>query len=116
MKIRVDDTVMVITGSDKGTTGKVVRVFPKENRVIVEGVARVWKHVRRSQKNPQGGRLNREMPIPASKVMAICPQTGKPTRVGVRYMADGAKERFAKVSGASMGAISPARPAYAKQK
>ena len=116
MKIRVDDTVMVIQGSDKGQTGKVVRVFPKENKLIVEGVAKIWKHVRRSQKNPQGGRLSREMPIPVSKVMAVCPQTGKPTRVGVRYGKDGAKERYAKVSGASMGTISPPRPAYATQK
>lgn len=115
MLIRVDDQVAVIAGASKGVTGKVLKVDREKKKVIVEGVARVWKHVRRSQKNPQGGRLNVEMPIDVSNVMVICPKTGKPTRLGVRYLADGSKERFAKKSGASMGQIAPPRERYASK-
>jgi large subunit ribosomal protein L24 len=115
MLIRVDDMVMVIAGANKGKTGKVLRVDRENGRVVVEGIARVWKHVRRSQKNPQGGRLNKEMPIDISNVAMICPETGKPTRVGVRFLPDGSKERFAKRSGVSLGVVSPPRPAYAKK-
>ncbi|QDV70961.1 50S ribosomal protein L24 [Rosistilla carotiformis] len=113
MLIKVNDNVQVIAGADKGTTGKVLKVDHKNNKVLVEGVARVWKHVRKSQKNPQGGRLNKEMPIAISNVMIVCPQTGKPSRIGVRYLKDGTKERYAKASGASLGTMSPPRPAYA---
>lgn len=115
MLIRVDDQVAVIAGASKGATGKVLKVDREKNKVVVEGVARVWKHVRRSQKNPQGGRLNVEMPIDASNVLVLCPKTGKPTRLGVRYLADGSKERYAKKSGASMGQIAPPRPGYASK-
>jgi len=116
MFFRTEDQVIVITGADKGKTGKVLKVDRKKNKLLVEGVAKVWKHVKKSQKNPQGGRLNKEMPISASNVMIVCPQTGKPTRVGVRYLADGSKERFAKKSGASLGKIAPADPKYAQNK
>ena len=115
MLIKVDDTVQVIAGADKGSTGKVLKVDRTKNKVIVEGVAKVWKHVRKSQKNPQGGRLSKEMPISVSNVQVVCPETGKPSRIGVRYTADGAKERFAKVSGASLGTISPPRTKYANK-
>ena len=63
MLLRTEDQVIVITGADKGKSGKVLKVDRVKNKVIVEGVARVWKHVRKSQKNPQGGRLNKEMPV-----------------------------------------------------
>ncbi|MGV3485816.1 MAG: 50S ribosomal protein L24 [Planctomycetaceae bacterium] len=116
MLLRTEDQVIVIAGADKGKTGKVLKVDRKNNKVVVEGVARVWKHVRKSAKNPQGGRLNKEMPIAVSNVMVVCPETGKPTRVGVRYLADGSKERFAKKSGAGLGKIAPADPKYAKSK
>jgi len=116
MFFRTEDQVIVITGADKGKTGKVLKVDRKKNKLLVEGIAKVWKHVKKSQKNPQGGRLNKEMPISASNVMIVCPQTGKPTRVGVRYLADGSKERFAKKSGASLGKIAPADPKYAQNK
>jgi len=114
MLIRVDDQVMVIAGSSKGVRGKVLKVDREKNKVVVEGAARVWKHVRKSQKNPQGGRLNVEMPIAVANVMAICPRTGQPTRLGVRFLSDGSKERFAKKSGVGMGQIAPPRPAHAK--
>lgn len=116
MFFRTEDQVIVITGADKGKTGKVLKVDRKKNKVLIEGIAKVWKHVKKSQKNPQGGRLNKEMPISASNVMMICPQTGKPTRVGARYLADGSKERFAKKSGVSLGKIAPADPKYAHSK
>lgn len=107
MKIKSGDTVKVIAGAAKGSTGKVIAVDKENSKVLVEGVNRVFKHVRRSQRNPQGGRLEKEMPIPASNVMVLCPQTGQPTRVGIRTAKDGSKERFAKKSGVSMGAVAP---------
>ena len=114
MHVKVDDMVKILTGSDKGQTGKVLVVDHSKRKVVVEGINKVFKHVRRSQKNPQGGRLSKEMPIDASNVMVICPQTNEPTRVGTRIAADGSKERFAKKSGASMGMISPPKTKAAK--
>jgi large subunit ribosomal protein L24 len=116
MQIRVDDEVLVISGASKGHRGKVLKVDRENSRVVIEGVNRVYKHVKRSQKNPQGGRLSKESSIDMSNVMLICPQPGKPTRVGVRYRADGSKERFSKKSGATMGSLSPADPKYATKK
>jgi large subunit ribosomal protein L24 len=115
MYFRIDDEVQVIAGADKGHRGKILKIDRKKNKVVVEGAGRVWKHVRKSQKNPQGGRLNKEMPIAASNVMLIDPTSGKPTRVGVRFLADGSKERFAKKSGSSLGKIAPARTAHASK-
>ena len=114
MLIKVDDTVKIITGDDRGATGRVLSVDRQKNKIIVEGINKVYKHVRRSQRNPQGGRLSKEMPIWVSNVMILCPETNKPTRIGIRFLADGTKERFAKCSGASLGSIAPARAAYAK--
>ena len=113
MLIREDDEVLVIAGVDKGVRGKVLKVDRQHGRVIVEGVNKVYKHVKRSQKNPQGGRLSKEMPVNISNVMLICPQTGSRTRVGVRFAKDGSKERYAKRSGASLGTIAPAKAKYA---
>lgn len=115
MHIRLNDMVVVISGDDRGQRGKVLAVNPEVEKIIVEGVNRVYKHVRRSQRNPQGGRLSKEMPIPVSKVMLICPQSNKRTRVGYRYLQDGTKERYAKRSGVSLGTISPARTKYAQK-
>lgn len=114
MLIRADDTVEVITGEDSGTRGRVLKVFAAKNKVVVEGVNRVKKHVRRSQRNPRGGQLSKEMPINASNVMLIDPSTGEATRVGIRILADGSKERYSKKSGASLGEISPPKAARAK--
>jgi large subunit ribosomal protein L24 len=115
MLIRVDDEVLVIRGVDKGTRGKVLKIDREGGRVVIEGVNKAYKHVKRSAKNPQGGRLSKEMAISVSNVMLICPQTGKRTRVGVRFLKDGSKERYAKKSGASMGAISAAKAKYAQK-
>ncbi len=113
MLIKVNDEVIVIRGVDKGTKAKVLKVDREGGKVIVEGVNRAYKHVKRSGKNPQGGRLSKEMPISASNVMLVCPQTGKRTRVGVRFLKDGSKERYAKKSGVSMGKLSAPNPKYA---
>ncbi len=114
MLLKVHDTVVVIAGVDKSKQGKILKIDRENNKVIVEGVGRVWKHVRKSQKNPQGGRLNKEMPISASNVMFVDPTTGKPTRLGVRFLEDGSKERYAKKSGKSISVIRPAKKQQAK--
>lgn len=107
IRLKVGDTVQVMTGDDKGARGKVLRVLVEENKVVVEHVNRVYKHVRRSQRAQQGGRLSKEMPVAISNVQLICPETNQPTRTGVRESADGGKELFAKVSGARIRQIAP---------
>ena len=115
MYIRVDDTVEVRVGEDKGVRGKVLVVNRQGGKLIVEGVNQVLKHVRRSQKNPQGGRLSKEMPIQVSNVMLVCEKCGAASRFGARYTDDGAKERYCKKCGAGNGLIAPPREAYAKK-
>jgi large subunit ribosomal protein L24 len=88
--------VVVIIGRDKGKTGKVVAVVPKENKVVVEGVNVVKKHTKPSQKNPKGGILDITKAIDVSKLMVIDPKTGKPARIGYNVTANG-KERVFKV-------------------
>jgi large subunit ribosomal protein L24 len=109
MLIRKNDMVIVLSGRDAGQQGRVLEVDRKTSRVIVEGCNRVLKHVKRSQRNPQGGRLSKEAPLDVCRVMVVDPQSGKPTRVGVRYLPDGSKERYSKKSGVSLGLISPPR-------
>jgi large subunit ribosomal protein L24 len=82
MKIRKNDTVMVISGNDRGKTGKVLKVFPKDVRVIVEGINLRKRHTKPSQKSPQGGIIEKEAPIHASNVMLLDPKTNEPTRLG----------------------------------
>ena len=98
MKLRKEDKVIVITGRDKGKTGTVMSVLPKENKVVVENVNVIKRHTKPSQKQPRGGILEITKPIDASKVMVLDPQTGKPARVGYEIKADGSKERIFKVS------------------
>jgi large subunit ribosomal protein L24 len=113
MWIKTNDTVRVISGEDRGTTAKVLRVNRKAGKLVVEGVNRVYKHVKRSQKNPQGGRLSKEMPIAVSNVLLVCEKCGAPTRLGVRYLPNGAKERYCKKCGAGNGHVSPPKARYA---
>ncbi len=103
-KIKSGDTVVVITGSDKGKTGKVLRVLTDKNKLVVEGVNRVWKHVRPSQRYPQGGRIQKDAPIHVSNVQVVDPTTGKGTRVRFEDR-DGVKHRVAVKSGADLGAV-----------
>ncbi|MBI1903970.1 MAG: 50S ribosomal protein L24 [Planctomycetia bacterium] len=109
MHIRKDDLVEVLVGDDRGKRAKVLIVLPEKRKVVVEGVNRVYKHMRRSQRNPQGGRLSKEMPVAAANVQLVCPQCGKATRMGKRATSDGGKERFCKKCGASINVISPPR-------
>lgn len=103
-RIKSGDVVMVITGADKGKTGRVLRIISGQNRVVVEGINRVWKHVRPSQRYPQGGRIQKDAPIQISNVMPIDPATGRPTRVRFE-LRGGIKHRVAVKSGTDLGLV-----------
>jgi large subunit ribosomal protein L24 len=115
MWLKVNDLVQVMHGDDKGVKAKVVRIDHESNKVVVEGVNRVYKHVRKSQRNPQGGRLSLEMPINISNVAIICPKCGKPSRMGSRFLDDGSKERFCKKCTFSTGDVTLPKPRRAIQ-
>ena len=96
MIIRKDDQVEIITGDDKGSAenrriAKVLRVLPEKGKIVVEGVNKVYKHLKPSAKNQQGGRLSKEMPIDASNVMLYCPACNRGVRVGRRFTDAGQK-------------------------
>jgi large subunit ribosomal protein L24 len=111
MHIRKDDVVIVIAGDKSGTRGKVLSVDRAAGKVVVEGVNRVTKHVKRGHpKSPQGGRLEKDLPIDASNVAHIDPSTNKPTRVSVRINADGSKDLVARGSGTLIRSQSPPKP------
>jgi len=116
MHIRINDLVEVLSGDDKGKRGKVVRVDRTNNKVVVQGVAVVFRHMKPSRRNQAGGRLEKEMPIAVAKVALIDPVSGKPTRLGVRYLPDGSKELYAKKSGTAIRTLSKADPKYATAK
>ena len=98
-KIRKGDDVVVIAGKSKGTRGKVLRVMPAKDRVLVAGVNVVTKHVKPTRQNQRGGIERREAPIHISNVMIADPQTGEPTRVRIQSLEDGRKVRIAVKSG-----------------
>jgi large subunit ribosomal protein L24 len=97
-KIKKGDNVVVLSGKDRGKRGEVLRVLPKENRVLVQGVNVVKRHTRPSQAQP-GGVLEREAPVHISNLALEDPKTGLATRVGYKFLDDGRKVRFAKRSG-----------------
>lgn len=101
-RIKKGDLVVVIAGQDKTKTGRVLEIDGKASRVVVEGINRVWKHVKPNQQNPQGGRIQKEAAIHISNVMPVDPSTGKGTRVKAAVK-DGKKVRVAK-SGTELGA------------
>jgi large subunit ribosomal protein L24 len=118
MQIRKDDQVEVITGDDKGTPAartiaKVLRVLPEKHKIVVEGVNRVYKHLKPSAKNQQGGRLSKEMPIDVSNVMLFCPACNRGVRIGHRFTNEGLKQRYCKSCSASLGDVGPAKAAKA---
>lgn len=96
--IRKGDNVQVIAGNSKGATGRVIRMIPKQNRAVVEGVNMVSKHQKPSASNPQGGIVKMEAPIHISNLMLVDPKENVPTRVG-RRVEDGKIVRYAKKSG-----------------
>lgn len=108
MKIRKNDSVIVISGNSKGKTGKILKVFVDKNRVIVEGVNIRKRHTKPTQKNPQGGITEKEAPINVSNVMILDPKSGKGTRIGSNIILDektGKKKsvRVSKSSGEMLG-------------
>jgi large subunit ribosomal protein L24 len=113
MLIRTGDTVEVVAGNDRGTKSRVIKVNRETGKAIVEGVNRAKKHIRRSQKYPQGGVLSKEMPVQLSNLKFVCTSCGKSARLGARFLDDGVKERFCKKCGASAGQIAPAKKAHA---
>jgi len=96
MHVKKDDMVQVITGDYKGTTGKVLRVLREENKIVIQGINLAKKHVRPSQKNPGGGRINIEQPIHISNVLPVNPKTSKGSKVRYELGKDGSKMRVAK--------------------
>ena len=115
MNVRSNDEVVILTGDDKGTRAKVLKVLHDKGKVVVEGVNLVYKHVRPNQRNPQGGRLSQEMPVDASNVMLYCPScNGAAGRVGRRILDNGQKERYCKRCSTGLGTLGPPKPSRAK--
>lgn len=98
-KIKKGDTVVILSGKDKGKTGEVTKSLPKDGKVVVAGVNIITRHKKPSQTNPQGGLERSEAPLYASKVAIADPKTGKPTRVRFETAKDGKKVRVAVKSG-----------------
>src|SRR4029079_5996838 len=114
MHIRKDDLVVVITGDDRGGGAhKLLPDLPEKNKIVVEGVNRVYKHLKPSAKNQQGGRLSKEMPIDASNVMLYCPGCNRGVRIGHRVNANGQKQRYCKTCSTGLGNVGPAKAARA---
>src|SRR5436190_20125413 len=106
-RIRSGDTIVVLAGKDRGKTGKVRTVLPKESRVIIEGVNIVKRHTKARGPGQPGGIIEKEAPLHISNVAIADPSTGKPTRVGFRVEADGTKVRIAKASGQVIPDVKP---------
>ncbi len=98
LHVKTGDTVYVISGKDKGKTGKVIKVFPKKGKIVVEGINIVTKHMKPSPVNPQGGVVEKAAAIFSSKVMLFDEKAGKPTRIGHKIV-DGKKVRVSKKTG-----------------
>ncbi len=95
-KIRKNDIVYVLSGRDRGKTGKCFGVFPQKERALVEGINYVKKHTRKSQANPQGGIMQKESPIHLSNLALFCKHCNKYSRIGISALADGTKSRYCK--------------------
>jgi large subunit ribosomal protein L24 len=121
MHIRKGDMVEVTIGDDSGNTqdptvARVLRVMHDDGKIVVEGINRVYKHLKPNRRNAQGGRLSKEMPINASNVLLYCAACRRGVRIGRRYKNDGSKERYCKKCGAGLGALSnKPNPKYAKR-
>jgi len=99
LRVKTGDKVVVIAGKDKSKQGRILKVYPKEGRVVVEGVNIVKRHTKPNPQHPEGGIVEKEAPIHVSNVMIVDPKTGEPTRVGYKFLEDGRKVRYAKKSG-----------------
>lgn len=96
LRIKKGDRVYILTGKDRGKEGKIIKVFPKKEKIIVEGINRVKRHTRPSQRNPQGGIIEKEAPIHISNAMLVCPNCTNPTRFSVGFTKEGKKIRICK--------------------
>ena len=103
--VKKGDKVVVIAGDNRGSVGEVLSVNARAGKVVVQGVNRVYRHLRPSRQHPQGGRIQKEMPIDISNVLPVDPKTNEPTRAGFRSSKNGSKERFAKKSGEFLGTV-----------
>lgn len=101
MSIKKDDTVVVITGKDKGQRGKILSVMPKDGKVIVEKINMVSRHTKPRKQGDEGGIIQKEAPLYACKVMRVCPKCDKPTRPASKFV-DGKKVRVCKHCGAEI--------------
>jgi large subunit ribosomal protein L24 len=96
LHVKKDDLVMIVAGKDKGKSGKVLRVLPEKERVVVENLNLIKRHTRPSQTNNEGGIIEKEAPIAISNVQLLCPGCSKPARTGIKILEDGNKARFCK--------------------
>ena len=108
LHVKQGDTVYVLSGKDSKKRGKILKVFPADNRVLIEGVNMVKKHKKPQQTQP-GGIINQEAPIHASNVLLVCDKCKKPTRVGKRVLESGEKVRFCKKCGEIIGTVKKAK-------
>lgn len=96
MKIRKNDTVIALAGKDKGKTGKVLRVLPKSNKAIVEGINFIKKHMRKTRQDQEGGVIQKENPMRISNIALVCKSCNRPTRLSLTRLSDGSKSRVCK--------------------
>ena len=107
--VKKGDMVVILSGDDKGKVGQVMKVDLTAGKVLVQGMNRVYRHLKPSRQHPRGGRIQKEMAINLSKVLPVDPKTNQPTRVGFRVAADGSKERFARKSQVALGTVKKAK-------
>ncbi|WP_341794456.1 50S ribosomal protein L24 [Rickettsia endosymbiont of Rhinocyllus conicus] len=102
LKVKKGDEVIIITGKYKGKKGKILKVFPEQNKIVVSGINLVKKHTKPTQVS-EGGIITKELPIDISNVAHVDPKTGNPTKVAFKFLEDGSKVRIAKKSGEIIG-------------
>lgn len=93
-KIKKNDSVMILAGKDKGKSGKVLFVYPKKSRALVQGLNLVTKHARKTKEDQQGGIIHKESPVNISNLMVVCQKCGKPAKPGFSALSDGTKVRI----------------------
>lgn len=107
MKLKLEDNVLVISGKDRGKTGKIIKIIKKHNKIVVENINMRVKHIKKAQGRP-GEKIKFEAPIDASNVMILDPKENKPTRIGYKVLENGKKERISKLTGVSLDkSVSP---------
>jgi len=102
MHVRRNDTVVVLSGKYKGRRGRVLQVYPKRDRILVEGVNIIKRHTRPSTRNQQGGIVEREAPVHISKVMPWCEAAGRPSKIVMKRLEDGTRVRMYKINGETL--------------